>query len=100
MTTTVLPRVNYLNVRHTVQEGGLTPVEFTFSLEGALSCTLRLDGWVIPILARFDGRLTVGEIFNHYLRSGQLPEGFGLRAFVDLVVMLVERGFLQDTAAD
>ena len=83
-----------LTVHHAVKEGQLAPVEFMFSIERGFQAALRLDGWVVPLLARLEGKRSVAEIIEAARQADELPEGFTLDAFADLVAMMIERGFL------
>jgi hypothetical protein len=65
-----------------------------FSREARVSSTLRLDGWVVPMIARLNGELTVGEVFSAAKAQGETPANFALEPFVELVASLVDRGFL------
>jgi len=83
-----------LNARHHVKAGELIPAEFVFSIEDRLVNALRIDGWVVPLIARMDGRRTIQEIFEEARKDNELPATFTTEAFADLVRMLIERGFL------
>lgn len=84
-----------LTVRHVVRDGELVPVEFVFSREKGFHAALRPDGWVVPLLARLDGRHSVAEIFDTARLANELPDGFSMDAFAQLVERMIERGFLE-----
>ncbi len=84
-----------LTVRHTVREGQLIPAEFTFSIANGFEAALRPDGWIVPLLARFEGNDSVEAVFGQAEAAHDLPPGFRLRDFSDLVCKMIERGFLQ-----
>ena len=84
-----------LTVRHAVRDGQLVPVEFVFSIEGGFQAALRPDGWVVPLLARLEGTKSVQEVFEAARSADELPQGFTLDAFADLVGRMIERGFLE-----
>ena len=84
-----------LTVRHVVRDGELVPAEFTFSAQGAFRTGLRLDGWIVPLIARLTGNESVGDVFEHARSASQLPAGFPLSAWVELIAGLVEKGFLE-----
>lgn len=84
-----------LTVRHAVHEGHLAPMEFMFSIERGLQAALRLDGWVVPLLARLEGKLSVAEMIQGARQTDELPQTFDDAAFLNLVRMMIERGFFE-----
>jgi hypothetical protein len=84
-----------LTVRHVVWEGSLMPAEFVFEIETGVRAALRPDPWVVPLLARLEGRLTVAEVFAGAAAGDELPAGFALADFLGLVRGMIERGFLE-----
>ncbi len=84
-----------LTARHVVQDCELVPAEFVFSIEGGLPAALRPDAWVVPLLARLDGKPSVREIFDQARSADDLPQGFALPDFANLIDRLIERGFLE-----
>jgi len=88
------PRLQ-LTARHIVQEGQLTPMEFVFSIEGGFRAALRPDAWVVPLVARLEGKRSVEQVFEAARTADELPEGFTLDAFADLARKMIERGFLE-----
>ncbi len=83
-----------LTVRHAVRDGSLAPVELIFSIEGGFQAALRPDGWMVPLIARLDGVKSVQEVFEAARLADELPAGFPLDAFVDLVRTMIETGYL------
>lgn len=83
-----------LRARHIVKNGELVPAEFVFSIEAGFEAALRPDGWVVPLIARLEGKLSVGEIYEQARAARETPEGFRLEDFADLVSMMIDRGFL------
>jgi methylase of polypeptide subunit release factors len=84
-----------LTARHRVREGELVPAEFVFSIGGGFEAALRPDGWVVPLIARLEGKCSVQEVFDQAHAAGELPRDFPLEAFTDLVRKMIERGFLE-----
>jgi methylase of polypeptide subunit release factors len=84
-----------LTARHVVQGGGLVPAEFVFSVETGFPFALRPDAWVVPLIARLEGKESVREIFEAAHAANELPEGFTLEGFADLVRLMIERGLLE-----
>jgi len=84
-----------LTARHVVVDGDLAPAEFVFSIAQGFEASLRLDPWVVPLLARLTGRLTVNEVYEQARAADDLPPKFTIEAFVDLVRLNIERGFME-----
>ena len=84
-----------LTARHVVHDGELSPAEFVFSVERGFQAALRPDGWIVPLVARLEGARSVREVFQAAQGQNELPEGFGLEPFLDLVRRMIERGFLE-----
>lgn len=82
-----------LTVRHLVDEGELTPAEFVFSIENGLRAAFRPDAWVVPLLAQFNGKRSVQEVFNQFESAGELPKDFRLNDFASLLKRMIESGF-------
>ena len=87
------PRLQ-VKVTHVVYEGSLVPGEFIFETDKPFDALGQVDGWMVPLFARFDGRLTPAEIYNKARADAELPDGFGLDDFTGLVARMIERGFL------
>jgi hypothetical protein len=84
-----------LTARHAVRDGQLVPAEFVFSIDGNLQAALRPDGWVVPLVARLEGKHSVAEVFETARKADELPKGFTLDAFSGLVGTMIEMGFLE-----
>jgi methylase of polypeptide subunit release factors len=83
-----------LTVRHVVHEGELTPAEFVFSIEEGLRAALRPDGWTAPLLARLNGTRSAREVFDSARAANELPEGFGLEPWLQLIQRMIGLGLL------
>ncbi len=84
-----------LTALHRVREGELIPCEFLFAIENGFEARLRPDAWIVPLLASLNGRRTVREVFESAKQEEELPAGFGLEDFADLVEKMIGRGFFQ-----
>jgi SAM-dependent methyltransferase len=84
-----------LAVHHRVRDGLLAPAEAVFSTETALPCALRVDSWVVPVVAQFNGQRSLGEVFDAAWAEGRLPKGFPLAAFADLARQMIGLGLLE-----
>ncbi len=60
-----------------------------------MQAALRPDGWVVPLVARLEGKHSVAEVFETARQAEELPKGFNLDAFSDLVRTMIEKGFLE-----
>jgi hypothetical protein len=83
-----------LTVRHLVQDGGLVPAEFVFETDHPFASATRFDGWVAPLVARCDGRRPASELYAEARKESELPADFELRNFLELVALLVARGYV------
>lgn len=84
-----------LTVRHVVQDGQLVPAEFVFAIEKGFRAALRPDGWIVPLLARFSGQLSVRKVFERAKAESELPDGFALDDLSGLVASMVEKRFFE-----
>lgn len=84
-----------LTIRHAMKDGELVPAEFIFSIDAGFHAALRPDGWVVPLVARLNGKKTVRQILDEARSAGELPQEFSLEPFVQLVSHMIERGFLE-----
>jgi SAM-dependent methyltransferase len=89
-----------LKTRHQVQEGKLTAADHLFSIASAFESALRPDAFVIAAIKRFDGRHSVAEVFGAAERAGEFPAGFPMEAFLDLIRLMIEQGFLTVDTSD
>jgi hypothetical protein len=79
---------------HVVYEGALVPAEFIFETDKPFNAQGRVDRWMVPMFTRFNGSLTTEEIYASAQLNDELPNGFGLADFTNLVARMIERGFL------
>ena len=84
-----------INCRELAEVGALMAGQTVLRAESAFSAALRLESWVIPMIASLGGNQTVEMVFAAARRSNQSPGNFTLRAFVDLVAVMIELGFLE-----
>ena len=87
------PRLE-VTVTHVVHEGSLVPAEYVFETRRPFATRVQFDPWAIPLFMRFDGRLTVREIYEVARAEDEMPEEFGLENFIVLVTRSIEAGFL------
>jgi SAM-dependent methyltransferase len=87
------PRLE-VRVTHVVDEGTLVPAQFIFDTDKPFKFSVHVDGWMVPLIARFDGALTPLEVYNEARTNEELPADFKLDDFNGLVARMIERGFL------
>jgi SAM-dependent methyltransferase len=83
-----------VTVTHVVQQCSLVPAEYVLSTDRPFAKRVRFDDWAIPLLTRFDGTLTVTQIYDAAAKESEVPDGFGLADFLTLVTRSLEVGFL------
>ena len=83
-----------LTVRHVVQDRALLPAEFVFETDRPFASAMRFDGWVAPLVARFDGQRAPADIYAEARQDNELPADFAMGNFLDLVALLVTKGYL------
>jgi methylase of polypeptide subunit release factors len=83
-----------LTVRHVVHEQALLPAEFVFETSRPFASATRFDGWVAPLVARFNGRRTPADIYAEARQENEMPADFAMGNFLDLVSLLVAKGYL------
>jgi hypothetical protein len=88
------PRLE-LTARHLMRNGQLVPSEFIFSIDAGFQAALRPDAWIVPLVARLEGAASVRQVFDAARAADELPQGFTLEPFLDLVQRMIERGFLE-----
>ena len=94
------PRLE-VTVTHVVYEGSLVPAEYIFETDRPFAKRAQFDQWAVPLFMRFDGALTVKEIYEvARAEEEEIPEEFGLQDFILLVTRSIEAGFLILSAED
>jgi SAM-dependent methyltransferase len=83
-----------VKVTHIVANGVLTPAEFFLESSRPFATVTRVDPWVTPLLARFDGQRTAREVHALAHAAEEIPASFGLGDFAKLLALLIERGCL------
>ena len=83
-----------LHTRHVVKDSQLAVSEMLFRVSREFESALQPELWLVPVIAKLNGRQSVAEVYNAAQAAGELPEGFPLEPFIELVDLMVERGFL------
>ena len=55
---------------------------------------VRPDPFVVPLLRRLDGKVSVAAAFARARAAEELPAGFSMAPLTGLVAMMIERGLL------
>jgi Methyltransferase small domain len=87
------PRLE-VTVTHVVHEGSLIPAEYIFDTGRPFAKRAQFDPWAVPLFMRFDGCLTVREIYEVARVEEEMPQEFSLENFILLVTRSIEAGFL------
>ena len=84
----------HVTVKHKVEDGELVPKDFVIETDKPFLAATRIDGWIVPLIAEFNGQQTPIEVYAMARESDAIPDNFQLEDFVPLVTLLVERGYL------
>jgi methylase of polypeptide subunit release factors len=87
------PRLQVV-ITHVVHEGALVSAEHIFETDKPFATRGVVDRWLVPILARCEGGLSLRKLYEQARVNGELPDGFALADFTSLVARMLERGFL------
>jgi SAM-dependent methyltransferase len=88
------PRMS-VKTTHRVREGGLVPAEILLESDSPFPVLTRVDPWVVPVIAKFDGTFTPADLYDVARGASKLPESVGVTDFLNFVADLIERGYLQ-----
>jgi methylase of polypeptide subunit release factors len=92
-TPLLAPRLE-LKVTYVVHEGELEPAKYVFETDKPFSLKVEFDNWMVPLITRFNGTLTVAEIYQEARSKGATPETFRLQDFVGFVARSIDGGLL------
>ncbi len=87
------PRLE-VKVTHVVHEGSLVPADFLFEIDKPFEAHVRFDSWMVPLLARLEGKTTLAKIYEDARAEASIPEEFKLENFAVLVARALEMGFI------
>jgi hypothetical protein len=79
---------------HVVADGALVPSEFTLEVSQPFETTTKVDAWVVPLIAQFNGLRSVEDVHRTAQAAGEIPGNFAVNDFARLTAMLIERGCL------
>ncbi|MGB9180920.1 MAG: class I SAM-dependent methyltransferase [Pyrinomonadaceae bacterium] len=84
----------HVTIKHTVEDGELLPKDFVIETDKPFLAATRIDGWIVPLIAEFNGQRTPVEIHAMAREAEAMPDDFQLEDFAPLLTLLVERGYL------
>jgi methylase of polypeptide subunit release factors len=85
-----------VEVTHVVRDGHFAADRFRLQNgDAAFKVQLQTDGWVVAMMDAFDGTKTVAEVFGVGRMARSIPEQMDDSDFVELVCLLLEKGFLR-----
>lgn len=87
------PRLE-LKVTYVVDDGSLAPARYLFETDKPFSLRVEFDDWMVPLVTRFNGTLTVAEVYEEARSKEAIPEEFRLEDLTALVSRAVEGGLL------
>src|SRR5438309_1467803 len=67
-----------VKITHVVHEGSLVPADFLFEIDRAFEAHVRFDSWMVPLLARLDGKTTLAKIYGDARVEATVPPEFKL----------------------
>lgn len=83
-----------VKVMHEVLSGELLPTEFTLETDKPFLFALKADGLTVTVITRFNGELTIAEVYQAANEAEELPEGLKQEDFLKHAAFLVDHGFL------
>jgi hypothetical protein len=86
------PRLE-VKVTHIVRDGSLVPADYLFEIDKPFIAHARFEAWMVPLLARLDGRTKLAEIYEDARATGDVPEDFQLQNLAVLVARTIEMGY-------
>jgi methylase of polypeptide subunit release factors len=89
-----------VEVTHIVRDGHFAADRFRLQNgDAAFKVQLQTDGWVVAMIDGFDGSKTVAEVFGVGRMARSIPEQMTDTDFVELICLLIEKGFLHSAEA-
>lgn len=84
-----------VKITHVVNEGALVPWDHLLEAVKPFPSITRVDPWVVPVAAEFNGRRTVEGLYNAARDASAIPETCSLDDFINMTAMMIERGYLE-----
>jgi hypothetical protein len=88
-----------VKVIHRVRDNQLVPAEFMLESDKPFVSVTKVDPWIVPLIAEFDGERSTAELYQAARDVSALPESFSLADFIGMVTILIERGYLEIDSA-
>ena len=84
-----------VRVTYAPQDGSLAIAQVVLESDRPFRAATGIDSWMLPLVARFDGRRVAVEVYAAARDASELAEGFQPGDFAALVAMMIERGYLE-----
>ncbi|HLG17532.1 MAG TPA: methyltransferase [Blastocatellia bacterium] len=82
-------------VTYAVEEGTLVATDVVLESESPFLAATRVDLWVMPVVANFNGTRAVAEVYETAREASMTPVSLSLDDFAGLVANMIERGYLE-----
>jgi hypothetical protein len=84
-----------VKVTYRIEEGALAPADVVLESERPFPAATRIDLWMMPVIANFNGERSVAEVYEMARDCSMLPPAFGPDDFTRLAADMIERGYLE-----
>jgi carbamoyltransferase len=84
-----------VDVAYMVREGTLVASDVVLKSDRPFEAATRVDLWVMPVVANFNGERTVAEVYQTARECSELPESLSFGDFTALVANMIGRGYLE-----
>jgi SAM-dependent methyltransferase len=91
-TPRLAPRLE-VKITHVVHDGSLVPADYLFEIDKPFEAHARFEAWMVPLVARLDGKTSLAKIYEDARVAGAMPEDFKLQNLAVLVARTIGLGF-------
>ena len=89
-----------MNVRYATHGGKLALADVTFTTARGILGKAAIEPWIAPWMVRFDGALSVADVYAAARTDGAFPQEFAPNDFGELVSLMLMHGFLEAKVPD
>ena len=89
-----------MNVRYATHGGKLALADVTFTTTRGILGKAAIEPWIAPWMVRFDGALSVADVYAAARTDGAFPQEFAPNDFGELVSLMLMHGFLEAKVPD